>query len=196
MIQQFDIAVFRFFNSLAGASLFGDAMIRFCAAYLLYVVIAGVLLFFASLLLPQFRTMRVQNIKAAIFIMYAAFFARIVIAESIRLLVPRARPFETLAGVRQLVAHSNGASFPSGNASLAFGIAAAVAYYYPKTSIAFFVAAVFIGTGRVAAGVHWPSDIVGGAIAGFIGAILARKAMAIYTIPPPPFFHGTEESKG
>ena len=98
-------------------------------------------------------------------------------------------------GVRQLVAHPNGASFPSGHASLAFGIAAGVAYYYPKTSIVFFVAALLVGVGRVVAGIHWPSDIVGGAIAGLMGAFLARRVMSAYT-PPPPFFHATDESNG
>lgn len=196
MMQQFDIAVFRFFNSFAGASVLGDAAIRFCAAYLLYVVIAAVLLFFAATLLPRFRAARIKNTKVTIFIIYSAFFARLAIAESIRILFPRERPFEALSSVRQMVTHPNGASFPSGHASLAFGIAAAAAYYYPKTSIAFFAAAVLIGVGRVAAGVHWPTDVIGGAIAGFIGAFFARRAMALYTTPPPPFFHGTEESKG
>lgn len=195
MIRQFDTAVFYFFNSFAGVSAWGDAVIRFCAVYLLYVMITGVLLFFAAALLPRFRAWRQKNIKAILFIALSAVIARIVIAEPIRFLTDRARPFESLAGVRQLVSHSNGASFPSGHASLAFGIAAGLAYYYPKTSIVFFAAALCVGVGRVAAGVHWPSDIIGGAMAGFVGAFLARHMMARFHALPP-FFHGTEESKG
>ena len=195
MIQQFDTAMFRFFNSLAGVSVWVDAAIRFCAAYLLYVMIAGALIFFFTALLPRFRVMREKNIKAILFIALSASIARITIAEPIRFLTHRERPFEALAGVRQLVSHSNGASFPSGHASLAFAVAAAVFFYYPKTGIFFFLAAFSIGIGRIAAGVHWPSDVAGGAIAGFIGALLARHIMARYTAPPP-FFHATDESKG
>ncbi len=195
-LHRVDLIAFRIFNGLAGRSHVGDALIRFCAGYLLYVMIAGIMLFVAITFLSRLRASRQKNIKAALFIALSAFIARVAIAEPIRFLWHRERPFESLAGVRQLVAHPNGASFPSGHASLAFGIAVGVAYYYPKTSIVFFAVAMLVGMGRIVAGVHWPSDILGGALAGAIGAFLARRVAAHYFTPPPPFFHGTDESRG
>lgn len=174
MIRQFDTAIFYLLNSFSGVSRGGDAAIRFCAVYLLYVMIAGATLFFAATLLPRFRGLRTKNTKATLFIIYSAFLARIAIAEPIRFLWHRDRPFEILAGVHQLVTHPNGASFPSGHASLAFGIAAAVYFYYPRTSIFFFFAAISIGVARVAAGVHWPSDIVGGAVVGIATVLIVH----------------------
>lgn len=177
-LHRVDLIAFRIFNALAGQSGFGDTLIRFCAAHLLYMMIAGALLFFVATLLSRYRALRQRSIKATLFIALSAFIARIIIAEPIRFLWHRERPFEALIGVRQLVAHPNGASFPSGHASLAFGIAAAVAYYYPKTSIVFFAAAALVSVGRIVAGVHWPSDILAGAVAGIIGAFLARRVVA------------------
>lgn len=174
-LQSMDTAIFRFFNAFAGASVFGDATIRFFSAYLLYVMIASVLFFSAATFWGRFRALRQRNIKAILFIAFSAFIARIAIAEPIRFFFSRERPFESLAGVRQLITHPNGASFPSGHASLAFGIAAAAAYYYPKTSIIFFVAALLVGFGRVVAGVHWPSDIIGGAAVGIATAWILHR---------------------
>jgi len=75
---------------------------------------------------------------------------------------------------RQLVNHNGGGSFPSGHASFAFALATVVAFYYPKTSLLFFAAAISIGFGRIAAGVHWPSDVLAGAVTGIASAWLLR----------------------
>jgi undecaprenyl-diphosphatase len=191
-----DIGAFRFLNSFAGVSDAGDMLVRFCAVYLLYVVIAVVLMFFVYGLACRHGEDRSRRLTAAWVIAWSAVVARLVIAEPLRILVSRSRPFEILAGVRQLVAHPSGASMPSGHASLAFGIAAGIAWSYPKTSIVFFIAALAVGVGRVAAGVHWPGDILAGAVAGIAGAAIVRAAMTRYRAPRPPLLQGTEESRG
>ena len=96
----------------------------------------------------------------------SAFVSRFVVTEIIRYFYNRPRPFEIVEGARKLMAHPLGSSFPSGHAALAFAVAATVSFYYPKSSILFFLAAICIGIGRVSAGIHWPSDILGGALVG------------------------------
>ena len=161
-----DLTIFRWLNSWVGISPFFDWAIVFRATYLWYLVMTAVAVFVAATVFSRFRRYRKQNADLFIFAFISAFTARYVITEIIRLFYNRARPFEVLDGVHKLVNHNGGGSFPSGHASLAFAVASAVAFYYPKTSILFFAAALSIGVGRVAAGVHWPSDILGGAIVG------------------------------
>ena len=104
----------------------------------------------------------------------SALFARVIIAEPLRILIGRMRPFEVLAGINQLLNHSAGKSFPSGHATLAFAVATTVAFYYPRTSIVFFLAGLAVGIGRIAAGVHWPLDIIGGVAVGILSSWLLQ----------------------
>lgn len=196
MTYDLDIAIFRYLNSWAGASFFWDWAILFRAAYLYYAVMLALVLFPLCTLLPRFQSRRTAHRTLFICALGAALISRLGITELIRLLYDRPRPFEVLSNIPQLIPHPIGSSFPSGHVAFFFAIAAVVYAYYPKTGILFFVAALSIGIGRVAAGVHWPSDIIAGAAAGLIGAVLARRVMAAYSTPPPPLRHGTEESKG
>lgn len=174
LVFMLDREIFRWLNSWVGVNQFFDWAIVFRATYLWYAVMVAVAIFVAVTIFPRFRQYRKQNIELFLFAFASALAARFGITELIRFFYNRPRPFEVLEGVRQLVDHSGGGSFPSGHAALAFAVAAAVATYYPKTSIIFFLVAFSIGLNRVAAGVHWPSDIVGGALVGIGTAFLLQ----------------------
>ncbi|MFA6131774.1 MAG: phosphatase PAP2 family protein [Patescibacteria group bacterium] len=57
-------------------------------------------------------------------------------------------------------------SFPSGHTSLSCGMAAAVFAYDPLLGSLFFILAALIAFCRIAVGVHYVSDIIGGAVLG------------------------------
>ena len=61
-------------------------------------------------------------------------------------------------------------SFPSGHSTFFFALAATVYFYNKKWGWWFFLAAIIINISRVIAGVHYPSDILGGAIIGILVA--------------------------
>lgn len=177
MIQNLDIVILRWFNSWVGTG--WDWAIIFRAVYLWYLVMVAVVLLVFITFLPKFRDYRRRHLELFISVIFSAFIARFIVTELIRFFYHRPRPFEVLEGVRvlqhQLFGSATGVgSFPSGHAALAFAVATAFFFYYPRLSILFFLAALSVGGGRIAAGVHWPSDILGGAVVGIVTTILLR----------------------
>jgi undecaprenyl-diphosphatase len=64
-------------------------------------------------------------------------------------------------------------SFPSGHAASSFACATVLAASVPKAAPALYLLALAIGFSRIYVGVHWPLDVVGGAVLGVaIGAAL------------------------
>jgi membrane-associated phospholipid phosphatase len=80
-------------------------------------------------------------------------------------LVHRTRPFDRHPEIHPLyVVHSS--SFPAGHVATAFAGATLLTYVAPRAMPLFTLLAVAIGYSRVYVGVHYPGDVVGGAIIG------------------------------
>ena len=87
-------------------------------------------------------------------------------------LVDRARPFVADAhGVHLFSAHAADPGFPSDHATAAFAIAAAIVLRKRGWGIFALVAATILSIGRVALGVHYPSDVLAGAALGAAAAL-------------------------
>lgn len=87
--------------------------------------------------------------------------------------VKRARPFETYPDI-QKVTSAGSPSFPSGHSSIAFATATSMALAFPKWYVA---APAYLWAGAVAysrmhLGVHYPSDVLIGALIGSGAAVL------------------------
>jgi undecaprenyl-diphosphatase len=86
----------------------------------------------------------------------------------------RPRPFEA-GGVQEILFHRPDYSFPSDHATLLFALA--MSFYlsgYKKLAYLMLVLGITIGAARVMAGVHYPSDIIAGALVGIIAAYLLK----------------------
>lgn len=155
-----DIQLFRFLNNLAGQSPFFDGTIVFFASYLAYILVIAVvaLVFFSQY---QKRDKWEMLIVAGA----ASLIARYGVTELIRFFYHRPRPFTALSDVHQLFTDSAW-SFPSGHATFFFALATALYLYNKKWGTWFFIVSVAITVSRVIAGVHYPSDIIGGALIG------------------------------
>jgi undecaprenyl-diphosphatase len=87
-------------------------------------------------------------------------------------LVDRARPFVADAhGVHLFSAHAADPGFPSDHATAAFAIAAAIVLRKRGWGIFALLAATILSIGRVALGVHYPSDVLAGAALGAAAAL-------------------------
>jgi undecaprenyl-diphosphatase len=97
------------------------------------------------------------------------------VATAIKALVDRPRPFERYAEPKTLVPHSHDASFPSGHASTSFAAATMLSLAFPPLAPPLLVLAAAVSFSRVYVGVHYPLDILGGAVLGALVAIALRR---------------------
>ena len=88
-------------------------------------------------------------------------------------LVDRARPFvQDPHGVHLFASHTADPGFPSDHATGAFAVAMAIWLRNRRWGTVALLAAALLSVGRVAIGVHFPSDVVAGAALGCGAALL------------------------
>ena len=158
---------------------YSDYLIIFFADYLAWFFVLGVI-FFVFIFDSKKRLYILAEALAA------AIFSRFVITEIIRFFYHTERPFETMPGVKQLIEHSTGGSFPSGHAAFFFAIAATIFIYNKRWGSLFLMTSIVMGIGRVAANLHWPVDILGGAVIAIVSSIVvhyfAKKTKDRYSL--------------
>jgi undecaprenyl-diphosphatase len=104
--------------------------------------------------------------RASVAAVLSAGFA-LLIGKVISEVVGRARPFVAHHGEVHLFSHhSADPSFPSDHATAAFAIAVAILLRKRALGIVALVTAAVLSVGRVAIGVHYPSDVLAGAALG------------------------------
>jgi membrane-associated phospholipid phosphatase len=101
----------------------------------------------------------------------------VIVTNILKYSVNRTRPFNTYDFIEKM-SSGGSPSFPSGHTSDAFSLATAVSLVYPKwyVIIPSYAWAATVGYSRMALGVHYPSDVVVGAIIGSGSAFLCYKA--------------------
>lgn len=111
----------------------------------------------------------------------------------IKELVARARPCHEIGGaaivqgLHMLVDCGPGKSFPSSHAVNNFAIATLFSFYYRRWKWWFLGWAALVALSRPAVGVHYPSDILGGALIGIaVAAALLRlwQFIEVRWLPP------------
>lgn len=98
------------------------------------------------------------------------------ITTALKYSIKRERPFNTYPDIEKVTA-APGYSLPSGHTSTAFATATSLSMEYPKWYIIApsFAWASAVGYSRMHLGVHYPSDVVAGAIVGSGSAYISYK---------------------
>ena len=95
--------------------------------------------------------------------------------------VARMRPYDRYLDLIPLVGPEKDFSFPSGHTGCAFAAAGALFFSLPKErkgiKAAVLLFAALIGWTRLYVGVHYPTDVLTGAIIGFLSSALANRGL-------------------
>jgi undecaprenyl-diphosphatase len=88
----------------------------------------------------------------------------------------RPRPYTTHPASDHLLASASAdPSFPSDHAAAAFAIAFAVLAFSRRGGIAFLGAATLVGLSRIGLGMHYPGDVLAGAVVGWLAAAVVTQ---------------------
>jgi len=104
-------------------------------------------------------------------------------AHLLKPLIGRVRPCNVLDNINILVRCSRANSMPSAHAANFFAVATYFGFYFKKYRIYFFIVATLVAYSRVYVGVHYPFDILAGALLGIVCAyvtIYLRKQFDKY----------------
>lgn len=118
-----------------------------------------------------------QELKQKGLVIGASFLVTTVFATTLKHAVNRARPFETYPDIQKMAAGGS-SSFPSGHTSDAFSTATSLSLAFPKWYVIApsYIYASAVGYSRMHLGVHYPSDVLAGALVGAGSAFLCYKA--------------------
>lgn len=170
--QRIDAAVFHFFNRFGNQYRWLDNIMRMLTELGNSIATTAVAIFLYIAIHPN---------VAFSFVLGSLFLWLIV--ELIKTLLRRSRPFTRLEKVNVIGQRARGKSFPSGHTSQAFFTATLVLQYMDGGVPVYFVLyalAVAVGITRMFLGMHYPRDVLGGAILGsFLGMIEATLSSHI-----------------
>lgn len=96
----------------------------------------------------------------------------LVVAHFLAAAIGRDRPFVDHPHAHLFLSHAADPGFPSDHATGAFAIAFALVLRDRVIGIVALVLALLLAVGRVALGVHYPSDVFAGAVLGLAGALV------------------------
>lgn len=88
------------------------------------------------------------------------------VAAILKNVIDRPRPPSVVPEADPLLVGTLGSSLPSGHAATSFAGAAVLAYLFPRALPWLIILAVAIGFSRVYVGVHYPFDVLAGAVLG------------------------------
>lgn len=162
-LQTQDIALFRFINERLANPVFDIVMPFVSGNNLSFKLMYLALIIGGTVLVWKWRT------RGAVFLVMLALVLGLgdgFICNSIKHAVARPRPFLTLEDVRCLVGKGGSGSMPSSHAANWFAATTVALLYFRRTVWFMLPAALLVSFSRIYIGVHYPSDVLAGAILG------------------------------
>ncbi len=167
MIEQIDFAILDLIQNLRCGIL--DNIL----AFITHIGDMGAVWIGLGIMLLFFKKYRICGIMMLVSLLVCA----ILTSGVIKPLVGRLRPFQ-IAQITPYIAPPGGFSFPSGHTSSSFTAAFSLFFYSKKEGIAAIVLATLIAFSRLYFYVHFPTDVLVGAILGILCAFLTNKLLS------------------
>ena len=145
------------------------------------------ILFLALAALPPTLTRLSQRVLAAAMVRVGFLFVAIgvpsLFATIVKRIIGRARPMVTgiadptvFDPFRWSAAY---AGLPSGHATTAFAVLAAVGSLWPRARTVLLIYALLIAASRIVVTAHYPTDVLAGAVVGIAGVLIVRRWFAL-----------------
>ncbi len=163
MFRAADIMVLEALRHIVGVSKVTDWLIYFAAEYLPYLMAAALLYFI-------FRSPG-RKIYFLALAALGSILSRGILTELIHFLFFRARPFVSLSFNTLISQSPLEGSFPSGHMALLVPLGLTLWQFDRKKGAWFLALTLIVGIARIIAGVHYPLDIIGGILIGFVSFI-------------------------
>lgn len=180
-LSEINIELFRMFNDLGKEVMFLNPIMIFFAKYMKYFLLFGIIMYWFT---------REQENRIMIISSMFAFVVAEVFGAIAGAIHSNNQPFAELSNVNQLIGHAIDNSFPSDHAIEFFSICITFLLFKKNLRYVWLAIAILVSISRVWVGVHYPADILVGAILGIIGAALCywiipqlnviKKLLAIY----------------
>lgn len=173
MADYFDIPVFRFINHDLSCPVLGPIMkmVSNLGGGELFFALGVAMLFF-----------RKREIKMLGVLLIAGLTITYYMVSGLKILIARPRPFAALSDVIML-AQEKSFSFPSNHAATAFMAATLLSKHFKHYAV-FYLLAAIIAFSRIYLGVHYPTDVIAGAVLGvFTGFVLSHIAKLLVNGP-------------
>jgi membrane-associated phospholipid phosphatase len=173
--QNFDINLLKSING--SQSNFKDDYFKFTSKSVTYINIAAPIGVLTAGLVKHDKKLQ----RDAAF-MAGGFLVSTIVTHGLKSIIKRDRPFVTYPYIEKRDS-GGGYSFPSGHSSAAFCSATSLSLLFPKWYVIApaYLWAASVGYGRMYQGVHYPTDVLAGAIVGAGSAWLAFKAEKWYS---------------
>ena len=146
--------------------MFENITVEFFATFLIWFLYAG-------LLILWFIDGRIKK-EQVIHALLASLTAWLIVLL-IKHFFPTIRPFVRNGGEVDVLFKPTDAAFPSAHTALAFSLAVTIFMHERKVGWFYLIGALMVGVARVLANVHYPVDILGGALIGSLVAVVIEK---------------------
>ena len=133
---------------------------------------AGLVWILSAVIMLCFKKTRKVGVMVAMALIGSIIFNNLILKN----LFQRTRPYEVVEGLTRLIGKQSDFSFPSGHTGSSIAASLVMLKQLPKKfGIPALILGILISFSRLYIGVHYPTDVIVGAIMGAISAMLSIK---------------------